>query len=190
MSKPYGLVVAGGQSSRMGVDKGLLNYNGQPQRYHIYDMLVEVCGEAYISCNKEQAASIPPKYNIIIDAPEYEGIGPMGGILSAFKAHPIRSFLAIGCDYPSLTERHLLLLYNKLVLGYTVSFFNTGSNLYEPLLSGYQYDIACQLKQQFRNLDYSLQSFFRCTNVQKIEMSCADIPKSIDTPEEALKWNQ
>ncbi|MFT5737968.1 MAG: molybdopterin-guanine dinucleotide biosynthesis protein A, partial [Maribacter sp.] len=34
-AKIYGLVLAGGKSTRMGVDKGLITYHGLPQRDYL-----------------------------------------------------------------------------------------------------------------------------------------------------------
>lgn len=187
MSGVYGLVVAGGKSSRMGTDKAFLKYNDKEQIYHIYDMLIDVCGEAYISCNKEQARLIDEKYNVIIDAQEYEDMGPIGGILSAFKRNPNGSFVAIGCDYPTLTKRHIELLYNGLMCKRGISYFNIETEKYEPLLTGYHYNMKFELNKKFRQNNYSLQAVLSYTNVQKIELSDKDIPKSIDDKEAAMK---
>ena len=44
-----GLVLAGGQSLRMGFDKGNVNWHGKPQRYHMADMLKPYC-KVVFSC--------------------------------------------------------------------------------------------------------------------------------------------
>src|SRR4051812_39594577 len=110
MTNVYGLVVCGGKSSRMGKDKSMLDYHGKPQRYYLYEMLEPLCEQVFISCSKEQAATIPSEYKIIEDAAEYEDIGPMAALLSAFKKYPKASFIAVGCDYPFINDHHL----NKL----------------------------------------------------------------------------
>ncbi|MBK8495728.1 MAG: NTP transferase domain-containing protein [Chitinophagaceae bacterium] len=40
ITNTYGLVLCGGNSSRMGTDKSMLQYYDKPQRYHVYDMLL------------------------------------------------------------------------------------------------------------------------------------------------------
>ena len=55
--KLYGLVLSGGRSTRMGKDKGLINYHGIPQRDYIYNLLNEVCDETYMSIRKDQVDS-------------------------------------------------------------------------------------------------------------------------------------
>ncbi|MEM9326038.1 MAG: NTP transferase domain-containing protein, partial [Bacteroidota bacterium] len=44
-----GLVFAGGQSIRMGRDKGAINYHGKPQREHMADILSEFTENTYLS---------------------------------------------------------------------------------------------------------------------------------------------
>src|SRR5688500_16599101 len=107
MSTVYGLVVCGGKSTRMGTDKSMLNYYGEPQRYHLYNMLSKLCERVFISCNAEQAANIPDKYSVIIDDNQYGDIGPMVALLTALDKYPNVSFLAVGCDYPHLRIEEL-----------------------------------------------------------------------------------
>ncbi|NNE77041.1 MAG: NTP transferase domain-containing protein, partial [Pricia sp.] len=47
--KIYGLVLAGGKSSRMGKDKGLIPYHGMPQREYLYHLLGRVCDKTFLS---------------------------------------------------------------------------------------------------------------------------------------------
>jgi len=96
--KIYGLVLAGGKSTRMGQDKGLLSYHGKPQREHLYEMLSSVCDKAFMSIRKEQEPEISVKFNVIIDKDEYKG--PYNGLLSAYKAHPDAAWLVLACDLP------------------------------------------------------------------------------------------
>src|ERR1043165_6645961 len=104
MNKLTGLVVCGGQSSRMGTDKSMLNYHGKPQRYYLYEWLQQWCEEVYISCNADQAATIPGSYNTIADKDEWKDMGPMTGLLSVHTMLPGADMLVIGCDYPLLTK--------------------------------------------------------------------------------------
>ena len=70
-----GLVISGGQSTRMGADKSLLDYYGKPQRYYLYNILIQLFGKAFISCNKLQAKEIPGDYSVIVDSEEYTQVG-------------------------------------------------------------------------------------------------------------------
>ena len=77
MKEIFGLVVCGGESSRMGMDKSLLVYHQKSQSYHMYEMLDLLCDKVFVSCNKKQASAIPDDYEKIIDLELYQNIGPI-----------------------------------------------------------------------------------------------------------------
>lgn len=106
-----GLVLAGGQSLRMGQDKGALQWHGKAQRYFMADMLKSLCAEVFISCRPEQAAELDPKYKPLADT--FTGLGPYGAILSAFREQPDAAWLVVACDLPLLDEATLQQLVDK-----------------------------------------------------------------------------
>jgi molybdopterin-guanine dinucleotide biosynthesis protein A len=97
-----GLVLAGGQSLRMGFDKGNVNWHGKPQRYHMADMLKPYCNEVFISCRPGQQTEIDVQYPSLQDT--FTGLGPFGAILSAFRERPDSAWLVIACDLPLMDE--------------------------------------------------------------------------------------
>lgn len=182
MSRLYGLVVCGGQSSRMGTDKSLLDYHGKPQRYHLYDMLSGLCERVFISCNEQQAPTIPDKYPIIIDAPEYRNSGPVTALLSAFKTYPDADFMMIGCDYPYLKIEELQRLFEvSLQTMNTIALYNTEGHTSEPLLAIYQSVIACKLENNFKLSKYSLSRFLEEIAATKLTPNHQKSIVSIDT---------
>ncbi|MCU0450045.1 MAG: NTP transferase domain-containing protein [Bernardetiaceae bacterium] len=103
----YGLVLAGGQSRRMGHDKGLIAYHGRPQREYALDLLAPFCERAFISCRPDQVAELAHLPHL---PDTFLGLGPLGGILSAGQAHPHAAWLVVACDLPLLTARTLAYL--------------------------------------------------------------------------------
>lgn len=97
-AKLYGLVLAGGKSTRMGTDKGLIEYHNRPQQEHLYHLLQEVCEKTYISLRAEQEAKTPFGYATIADQDRFRG--PFNGILSAHTRHPEAAWLVLACDLP------------------------------------------------------------------------------------------
>ncbi|WP_202621828.1 NTP transferase domain-containing protein [Pontibacter russatus] len=100
-----GLVLAGGKSQRMGRDKGAIAWHGKAQRYHMADLLGEVCGEVYISCRAEQQPDLNRSYKTLPDT--FTGLGPYGAILSAFREQPDAAWLVVACDLPLLDRQTL-----------------------------------------------------------------------------------
>lgn len=104
----YGLVLTGGKSSRMGIDKRSINYHGKAQQTQLANLLNEPCEEVYISTNKSQSNDFDD-YPTIQDS--FIGMGPMGAILSAMQQNPNVAWLVLACDYPlmdSATLEHLI----------------------------------------------------------------------------------
>jgi len=130
--KLYGLVLSGGKSTRMGKDKGLLDYHGTPQRGYTYNLLSQVCDETFLSIRKNQADEIPNDFKTILDEDEFKG--PFNGILSAHKKHPKVAWLVLACDMPLMSVEALQELIaarnpNKLATAFALK----GNPLPEPL---------------------------------------------------------
>ncbi len=97
-----GLVLAGGESRRMQRDKSELVYHGTSQREHVFSLMAPYCSSVYLSCNPTQAEALSEKDNIVEDV--FLKLGPMGGILSAFRSDPNVAWLTVACDLPFLSE--------------------------------------------------------------------------------------
>ncbi len=180
----YGLVVCGGNSSRMGTDKSMLVYHQQPQRYHVYEMLQPFCEQVFISCNAEQAGTIEDNYLFLTDHALYTGIGPMAALLTAFTNFPEKDMLLIGCDYPFLTApdlQNFLLLCKKE--NRAAAFYNEGEDIYEPLLAYCPASSFTKLKEMFDEKQYSLQHFLKANNAAKFYPANKHSIISIDTEE-------
>ena len=100
-----GLVLAGGQSRRMQQDKGALDYHGKSQRVHLFDQLQDLGLETYISCREDQVGSMEPELPKLVDS--FQGLGPMGALLTALRSDPDAAWLAVACDLPFLTKNTL-----------------------------------------------------------------------------------
>ncbi len=182
-NKIYGLVACGGQSSRMGTDKSLLNYHGKPQRYYLYDVLSTLCERIFISCNDQQAKEIPAEYDVIIDSEKYQQIGPMGGLLSAFEKYPGASFLVIGCDYPFIQKSDLARLLEANNDSLAITYYNDYEQIREPLIGFYKSGCYDLLKKQFEQDDYSLNHFLKEINASTIIPASPKTIQSVDTHE-------
>src|SRR5690606_9884086 len=93
-----GLVLAGGRSSRMGMDKGRISYHEKDQRVHTAELLSEMCEEVFISCRADQLDKMPQAILSVLDT--FIGLGPLGAILSAFRSKPDSAWYVLACDIP------------------------------------------------------------------------------------------
>ncbi len=127
-----GLVLAGGNSTRMDTDKGSLNYHGIPQRDYAMDLLQPFCEQAFLSCNAAQRGE---SSHLEIED-RFLGIGPMGGILSAMQSAPDAAWLVVACDLPHLTRSTLEhLVANRDSSKMATAFKNSESGFVEPLIT-------------------------------------------------------
>lgn len=95
-----GVIMAGGKSSRMGTDKGLLLYQGKPLSQYAVDVLKPFCTEILISTQNEEYA----RFGLPLVPDEIPGCGPIGGIYSALKASKTSFLLILGCDMPRISS--------------------------------------------------------------------------------------
>lgn len=130
-----GLVLVGGKSQRMGRDKSNLDYHGKPQREYVCELLQKVGVQPYLSCRMEQVADLKSlNYELIPDT--FAELGPLGAILSAFRARPNDAWLVIACDLPFLDEAILNeLIQNRRISAQATAFLNPTNEFPEPLIS-------------------------------------------------------
>lgn len=183
----YGLVVCGGLSSRMGEDKSLLTYHDQPQRYHVYDLLEGLCEKVFISCSNQQLTGMREGYEVLTDDREFENVGPMAAVLTAFSRYPENDFVVIGCDYPFLTLSALEQFLESRSNDQIAAAFYNRSRRYEPLIAWYASACAPLLMADFQKGAFSLQQFLISQNAEKYQPEKEEFMKSIDTYHDFLK---
>lgn len=131
----YGLVVAGGKSTRMKTDKGALNYNGKSQTEHLFELMGGICEKVFVSTRQEQAelehlAGLPRIDDLFLD------MGPMGGILSAQQKYPGAAFLVVAVDLPYVDKETLKYLMSaRNIFKVATCFLNPEKKWREPLLT-------------------------------------------------------
>jgi len=127
----YGLVLAGGKSTRMGKDKGYIAYHGMPQNTYLYNMLNDLCDQTFLSIRSDQQGQYED-FNVIIDQDLYKG--PFNGLLSAHQKHPNVAWLVVACDLPLIDRAALQHLINSRNTKMAATAFATKkTGLPEPL---------------------------------------------------------
>lgn len=130
----YGLVLAGGKSTRMGSDKGLITYHDVPQQEYLYQLLEQLCDVVFLSVREEQESSVDKAYKTIVDRNEYRG--PFNGILSAHASHPNVAWLVLACDLPLLDLESIKQLVEQRDSDSSATSFATNqTKLPEPLIT-------------------------------------------------------
>lgn len=161
-----GIVLAGGQSSRMGEDKGLMIFQNMPLVKIAVDRLAQCCEEVFISVNQHQQETYQPFGNLIIDQHEQEG--PLGGILSVFEQIE-GPLLITAVDLPLLgmAELNQLLAHRSPESCVTV-FFDQQENRWEALVSLWEQEAHDRLIDYFSEKKRSVQRFLNEINAHKV----------------------
>jgi len=103
----FGLVLAGGRSTRMGRDKAALTYaDGTPQLERAMRLLAPHVARAFVSVRSDQADD-PVRARFAQIRDREENLGPIAGLLAAQAQHPEVAWLVLACDLPLLDERTL-----------------------------------------------------------------------------------
>ena len=89
-------ILAGGKSSRMGVDKGLVHLSGKPMIQYIIDILEQLKLPIQIVSNNSEYKHFgyPVFKDLISDK------GPIGGIYTALSSSDSEMNLILSCDTP------------------------------------------------------------------------------------------
>lgn len=134
----FGLLLAGGRSTRMRRDKAALQYRGRTQLEAAFELLAGVTRQAFISVRADQIGDpLRSRYPQLVD--RQENLGPLAGILAAQQQHPEAAWLVLACDLPFLDEatlRHLDRHRNLAALA--TAYRSSHDGLPEPLCAVYE----------------------------------------------------
>ena len=183
----YGLVLAGGKSTRMGEDKGLIDYHGKPQREYLAEQLTGVCEQVFYSLRPEQEA--PADGQVIRDS--ISGLGPFGAIVSAFREHPNAAWMVVACDLPLLDKEGLQYLAQKRNTSkVATAYHNPATGWPDPLVTIWE-PRAYPVLMQFLTQGYSCpRKTLINSDIQTIEAQDTRILLNANSPEERKEVDQ
>jgi molybdenum cofactor guanylyltransferase len=144
-SPVFGLVLAGGLSSRMQRDKATLEYRGKRQLERAVELAAKHLPEVFVSVRAGQAADPSrARYPLIVDS--VPGEGPIVGIRSALAARPEAAWLVLACDLPFLSDAALSqLLAERDPAASATAFRSAHDSLPEPLCAIWEPKSAAEL---------------------------------------------
>jgi molybdopterin-guanine dinucleotide biosynthesis protein A len=102
-----GIVLCGGESSRMGSDKGLLKKNDLTWAQHAFSKLSSLQIPVFISVNKKQVDGYLEYFELsqlVIDDESISVGGPLLGLLSAHQLFCNEDLFVLACDMINMNE--------------------------------------------------------------------------------------
>jgi molybdopterin-guanine dinucleotide biosynthesis protein A len=178
MTKRTAVILAGGQSTRMKRDKGLVEFNGKAMIQHALDLVFDF-DKVLMSSNTNTYMPYLPKLAITFKDQTYEGVGPLGGIHTALSNYVDDWALFIPVDMPCLSravltsiceayngkitiaiccgkEQPLVGIYPKSCLSKLDHFIASGRRSVKEFLSNQEVtyvEFPSNLAQQFLNIN-------------------------------------
>ena len=149
------LLLAGGQSRRMGADKATLLLDGEPLWARQLGILRELEPEALWLSARVSPAWRPEGVEFVPDAPPSRG--PLSGIAAALQRLSTSHLLVLAIDLPRITPEHLRKL--RALARPDCGVIPRRGDLFEPLCALYPAEAASVAQTALAGGDVSLQHF-------------------------------
>jgi len=183
----YGLILAGGASTRMQRDKAALLYGGKTQLDRSFDLASGHVDRVFVSVRASQAGE-PTRSGkpLIVDLAGLGGPdGPIVGIRSAMAAYPEAAWLVIACDLPFLSDAALAQLLRERDRSVLATAFRSAHDgLPEPLCAIWEPAAAAALSEYHGGGGHCPRKFLRRYPASLIEPRDRRALDNINTPEE------
>jgi molybdenum cofactor guanylyltransferase len=145
VTQVFGLILAGGSSSRMQRDKAALQYGGKSQLDRAFELAARHVPRVFVSVRPSQVGDpARARHPMIVDS--IAGEGPIVGIRSALAANPQVAWLVLACDLPFLSDAALSqLLRERDPTAVATAYRSAHDGLPEPLCAVWEPAAAAAL---------------------------------------------
>ena len=181
-----GVVLCGGESKRMGSDKGLLQDNGKIWAEKISEKLKHQNIPVVISINRDQQAvygKILNQEELVID--QLPMHGPLNGLLMVHQQFPSKDILLMACDLIDMNDiilKELITAYEQNVGDY---FAYEEDNFFQPLCAIYTSDALGSLLERLTSgslANYSFQYILNNGRTYRLHSSLKKAFTNYNTP--------
>lgn len=128
------VILAGGQSRRMGFNKALIDVNGRPIISLLIDQVRQLTNRILISSNDSSSYRF---LNFPVVPDRFAGCGPLAGLHAAMRWNDCSLFIVLACDLPNL-QAPLLRSLVSLAEGFDAAIPRTKDGRAHPLCAVYQ----------------------------------------------------
>lgn len=184
----YGLILAGGSSTRMRRDKAALQYQGKSQLDRSCDLAGRHVSQVFVSVRANQTLDpTRAQRSMIVDS--VPGEGPIVGIRSAFAAYPHVAWLVLACDLPFLSDAAIeYLLREREARGggieFVTAYKSSRDGLPEPLCAVWEPTAAQALADYQAGGGHCPRKFLISRGARLLEPRDARALDNVNTPEE------
>src|SRR4029453_14064566 len=148
------VLLAGGESTRMGKDKATLLFRGKPLWKIQLELLWKLePTEIFVSARTDPVWR-PANVHFVADDPP--SCGPLSGLAAALARMRAKRLLALAIDMPFMTEKYLRFLCDQIEPGRGV--LPKIDNRAEPLAAIYPQEALANVQSALSGEDFSLQT--------------------------------
>lgn len=175
-------ILCGGKSSRMGTEKGFVNYNNKPFIQLVIEAIEPITTNILLVTDNQEYADF--NYPLVADI--YKNKGPVGGIFSALDRSETENNLILSCDIPKISTAVIKnYLINNISDQKDVIFLSDDKNIY-PLIGIYSKRVKPKFSEAISSNRIKLLSLLNELNCKIIEVDPRDFEslKNINTQNE------
>jgi molybdopterin-guanine dinucleotide biosynthesis protein A len=157
-----GVILCGGRSSRMGVDKATITFEGTTLLMRAVASLDQVC-EPVLIASGGISTRVPGRRSVADAVPDS---GPLGGLVVALRASPHQLLAVVAVDHPWIDAGLLRMLANRIG-DRDVAVCEMGDGV-EPLHAVYSTSILQAAETALAGSDRSLQRLIGRANAMRV----------------------
>lgn len=175
------VILAGGKSSRMGTDKGLLKLG----EYTFTDRLIytsRLFDNLYISANRAEYADFG--YPVITDI--HTEKGPVGAFHACLQATEKDFVFFMPCDSPFITEKTVMEFFSKADMSADCNIVRCGGRVY-PTIGLYNKKLLPLVQQHIQQDNLRLMSLFEKAQTHYVDLTDPQELRNINTAEDYKK---
>lgn len=162
------VLLVGGNSRRMGVDKATLVINNKPLWSRQLDILRSLPLEKIFVSGRSRPAWCPSDVEVVLDEPPSRG--PLSGIAATLRRLSTTHLLALAIDLPKMTTVHLEKLWSQAHPG--VGVIPQNEKYFEPLCAIYPIEASAPAGNLLTGEDVSMHKFIQKLLDEHLALVC------------------
>jgi len=159
-----GFILAGGKSSRLGVDKAFLEFQGRTLLERAIETLRDVCDTVTIVGDPAKFAT----YGAVV-TDVYRDCGPLGGIHAALAQSSAEINFVMAVDMPFVSREFLSFLRTTSMASDALVVVPRTSKGFQPLCALYRRDFGVAAEAALRAGKYRIDAVFPSVSVRVID---------------------
>lgn len=179
-----GIILAGGESSRMGQDKALVSWKGKSLVDWVKSAISPVCKEIIISSNSNP--ELFPNNKVVAD--RFNGIGPIAGIESGLFHANSPFCIIVSCDTPLVSTAmfEYLIAHHR---DFDISLL-AHDEVNEPMLGMYKTSVHSLVIESIKKGNFKPPAIIKQTKWQELNIHpgldffSSDLFKNMNSPDD------